>query len=199
MMSAPNFNASELLPAIIQDPDTRIVLMQGYMNKEAFDKTLESKKVWFYSRSKQRLWMKGESSGNTLEFSHYKVDCDADSILVFARPTGPVCHTGAPTCFNEQTTESLAFLSYLTTVIQKRHQDKNESSYVSQLFEKGINKIAQKVGEEATELVIEAKDHNDELFLNEAADLLFHMMILLEEKQYSLADVSKILASRHRS
>ena len=197
-MSIPNFQKHPLIPAIIQDPDTRTVLMQGYMNLEAFEKTLETKKVWFYSRSKERLWMKGETSSNVLEFSHYKIDCDADSILVYARPTGPVCHTGSETCFNERVSDSLMFLSELTEVIKGRHQNPSTESYVSQLFAKGVNKIAQKVGEEAVEVVIEAKDSNDELFLNEAADLVFHLMILLEEKNYSLSDVSEILAGRHR-
>ena len=197
-MSIPNFQKHPLIPAIIQDPDTRTVLMQGYMNLEAFEKTLETKKVWFYSRSKERLWMKGETSSNVLEFSHYKIDCDADSILVYARPTGPVCHTGSETCFNERVLDSLMFLSELTEVIKERHQNPSTESYVSQLFAKGVNKIAQKVGEEAVEVVIEAKDSNDELFLNEAADLVFHLMILLEEKNYSLSDVSEILAGRHR-
>ena len=197
-MSIPNFQKHPLIPAIIQDPDTRTVLMQGYMNLEAFEKTLETKKVWFYSRSKERLWMKGETSSNVLEFSHYKIDCDADSILVYARPSGPVCHTGSETCFNERVSDSLMFLSELTEVIKERHQNPSTESYVSQLFAKGVNKIAQKVGEEAVEVVIEAKDSNDELFLNEAADLVFHLMILLEEKNYSLSDVSEILAGRHR-
>lgn len=197
-MSIPNFQKHPLIPAIIQDPDTRTVLMQGYMNLEAFEKTLETKKVWFYSRSKERLWMKGETSSNVLEFSHYRIDCDADSILVYARPTGPVCHTGSETCFNERVSDSLMFLSELTEVIKGRHQNPSTESYVSQLFAKGVNKIAQKVGEEAVEVVIEAKDSNDELFLNEAADLVFHLMILLEEKNYSLSDVSEILAGRHR-
>ena len=197
-MSIPNFQKHPLIPAIIQDPDTRTVLMQGYMNLEAFEKTLETKKVWFYSRSKECLWMKGETSSNVLEFSHYKIDCDADSILVYARPTGPVCHTGSETCFNERVSDSLMFLSELTEVIKERHQNPSTESYVSQLFAKGVNKIAQKVGEEAVEVVIEAKDSNDELFLNEAADLVFHLMILLEEKNYSLSDVSEILAGRHR-
>ena len=197
-MSIPNFQKHPLIPAIIQDPDTRTVLMQGYMNLEAFEKTLETKKVWFYSRSKECLWMKGETSSNVLEFSHYKIDCDADSILVYARPTGPVCHTGSETCFNERVSDSLMFLSELTEVIKGRHQNPSTESYVSQLFAKGVNKIAQKVGEEAVEVVIEAKDSNDELFLNEAADLVFHLMILLEEKNYSLSDVSEILAGRHR-
>lgn len=197
-MSIPNFQKHPLLPVIIQDPDTRTVLMQGYMNQEAFEKTLETKKVWFYSRSKERLWMKGETSSNVLEFSHYKIDCDADSILVYARPTGPVCHTGSETCFNERVSGSLMFLSELTEIIKERHQNPSTESYVSQLLAKGINKIAQKVGEEAVEVVIEAKDSNDELFLNEAADLVFHLMILLEEKNYSLSDVSEILESRHR-
>ena len=197
-MSIPNFQKHPLIPAIIQDPDTRTVLMQGYMNLEAFEKTLETKKVWFYSRSRERLWMKGETSSNVLEFSHYKIDCDADSILVYARPTGPVCHTGSETCFNERVSDSLMFLSELTEVIKERHQNPSTESYVSQLFAKGVNKIAQKVGEEAVEVVIEAKDSNDELFLNEAADLVFHLMILLEEKNYSLSDVSEILAGRHR-
>ena len=197
-MSTPDFTKHPLLPAIVQDPDTRMVLMQGYMNNEAFEMTLKTKKVWFYSRSKDRLWMKGETSSNTLEFSHYKVDCDADSILIYASPTGPVCHTGKDTCFNENNTDSLYFLSELTQIIRERHLHPSSNSYVSQLFAKGLNKIAQKVGEEAVEVVIESKDNKDDLFLNEAADLVFHLMVLLEAKKFTLSDVTKILVSRHK-
>lgn len=168
------------------------------MNEEAFKKTIDSNKVWFYSRSKQRLWMKGETSDNTLDYVSHEIDCDADSILIQAHPNGPVCHTGSATCFKDENSTGLQFLNTLTSVIQQRHQHPDAKSYVSSLFAKGANKIAQKVGEEAVEVVIEAKDSNDELFLNEAADLLFHYMILLEQKGFTLKDVVKILEGRHQ-
>lgn len=197
-MKTPDFIKNTLIPAIIQDATTRTVLMQGYMNEEAFKKTIDSNKVWFYSRSKQRLWMKGETSDNTLDYVSHEIDCDADSILIQAHPNGPVCHTGSATCFKDENSTGLQFLNTLTSVIQQRHQHPDAKSYVSSLFAKGANKIAQKVGEEAVEVVIEAKDSNDELFLNEAADLLFHYMILLEQKEFTLKDVVKILEGRHQ-
>lgn len=197
-MKTPDFIKNTLIPAIIQDATTRTVLMQGYMNEEAFQKTLDSNKVWFYSRSKQRLWMKGETSNNTLDYVSHEIDCDADSILIQAHPNGPVCHTGSATCFKDENLTGLQFLNTLTGVIQQRRQHPDAKSYVSSLFAKGANKIAQKVGEEAVEVVIEAKDSNDELFLNEAADLLFHYMILLEQKGFTLKDVVKILEGRHQ-
>ena len=197
-MKTPDFIKNTLIPAIIQDATTRTVLMQGYMNEEAFKKTIDSNKVWFYSRSKQRLWMKGETSDNTLDYVSHEIDCDADSILIQAHPNGPVCHTGSATCFKDENSKGLQFLNTLTSVIQQRHQHPDAKSYVSSLFAKGANKIAQKVGEEAVEVVIEAKDSNDELFLNEAADLLFHYMILLEQKGFTLKDVVKILEGRHQ-
>jgi len=197
-MKTPDFEKNNLIPAIIQDATTRSILMQGYMNEEAFQKTLESNKVWFYSRSKQRLWMKGETSENTLDYVSHQIDCDADSILIQAHPNGPVCHTGSATCFKDENSTGLQFLNTLKSIIQQRRQNPDTKSYVSSLFAKGTNKIAQKVGEEAVEVVIEAKDTNDELFLNESADLLFHYMILLEQKGFTLEDVVKILEGRHR-
>jgi len=197
-MKTPDFEKNNLIPAIIQDATTRNILMQGYMNEEAFQKTLESNKVWFYSRSKQRLWMKGETSENTLDYVSHEIDCDADSILIQAHPNGPVCHTGSATCFKDENSTGLQFLNTLKSIIQQRRQNPDAKSYVSSLFAKGTNKIAQKVGEEAVEVVIEAKDTNDELFLNESADLLFHYMILLEQKGFTLEDVVKILEGRHR-
>jgi phosphoribosyl-ATP pyrophosphohydrolase/phosphoribosyl-AMP cyclohydrolase len=195
-----NFGKSSdgLVPAIIQDTDTGKVLMLGYMNQEALDKTKEEGKVVFYSRSKKRLWTKGEESGNFLLVKEMAVDCDQDTLLIKAEPLGPVCHTGADTCWDEKNHRE-DFLVCLEEIIAERRQEGNvEDSYVARLFHKGINKIAQKVGEEAVELVIEAKDHNDPLFLNEAADLLFHYLILLNAKGYNLQDVTKILQERHR-
>ena len=189
-----------LVPAIIQDNSTSKVLMLGYMNDEAFLKTNQSKKVTFFSRSKQRLWTKGEESGNFLELVSIAVDCDNDSLLIKVNPTGPVCHKGTDTCWAEENVSDLGFLSELENVIQKRKENiENENSYVSSLFLKGINKIAQKVGEEAVEVIIEAKDDNDELFLSESADLLFHFMILLQAKNYRLNDVTEILRQRHNA
>ena len=186
-----------LLPVIIQDADTSKVLMLGYMNEEALQKTLAEKKVTFFSRSKNRLWTKGETSENYLHLVDLKVDCDGDTILIFANPQGPTCHTGSDTCFDE-TNEASSFLPYLENVIRDRKENPSDKSYTASLFKKGINKVAQKVGEEAVELIIEAKDDNEDLFLNEAADLLYHYIVLLRAKGYSLADVEKVLEGRHR-
>ncbi|WP_394972053.1 bifunctional phosphoribosyl-AMP cyclohydrolase/phosphoribosyl-ATP diphosphatase HisIE [uncultured Croceitalea sp.] len=191
-------NSDGLIPAIIQDAQTKNVLMLGYMNQKAFDKTQETKRVTFFSRSKQRLWTKGEESGNYLNLVNIKNDCDNDTLLIYVNPTGPTCHTGSDTCWNEENTSSFGFLSALENIIkQRRTSADGEKSYVASLFEKGINKIAQKVGEEAVETVIEAKDNNDELFLNESADLLFHYLILLQAKGFTLNDIVKVLESRH--
>jgi phosphoribosyl-ATP pyrophosphohydrolase/phosphoribosyl-AMP cyclohydrolase len=187
-----------LVPAIVQDFETRQVLMLGYQNKEAFEKTIELKKVTFFSRSKQRLWTKGEKSGNFLELIDHKIDCDNDTILYYVKPHGPTCHKGDDTCWAEQNKEHFGFLSHLeSTIEQRKNNSSAEKSYVASLFEKGINKIAQKVGEEAVETVIEAKDNNEELFLNESADLLFHYLVLLQAKGYTLKDVAKVLKARH--
>ena len=189
-------SADGLVPAIIQDSCTHRVLMLGYMNKEALDRSLKDGKVTFFSRSKQRLWTKGEESGHFLMVEEIKADCDQDTLLVMARPTGPVCHTGADTCF-EETNANENFLIELENTIIDRHQNPRENSYTAGLFAAGINKIAQKVGEEAVELVIEAKDRNEELFLNEGADLLFHYLVLLVAKGYVLEDVIEVLKKRH--
>lgn len=187
-----------LIPAIVQDNETKNVLMLGYMNQEALDKTLETQKVTFFSRSKGRLWTKGEESGNFLELVSIQKDCDEDTLLIKVKPVGPTCHTGADTCWQEHNFQNFGFISQLETIIEDRKINSNsEKSYVASLFEKGINKIAQKVGEEAIEVVIEAKDNNEELFLNESADLLFHYLILLQAKGYTLKDVVKILKSRN--
>ena len=193
----PNFTKSPdgLVPVIIQDNQTNVVLMLGYMNAEAFAKTQKEKRVTFFSRSKKRLWTKGEESGNFLNVDRVLIDCDTDTILIKTNPLGPICHTGADTCFNEKNISS-NFLNTLEQVINDRKKNPTAKSYVSSLFEKGINKIAQKVGEEAVELVIEAKDTNDELFKNEAADLLFHYIILLSAKGNSLNDIIGILKTR---
>ncbi|WP_126246898.1 bifunctional phosphoribosyl-AMP cyclohydrolase/phosphoribosyl-ATP diphosphatase HisIE [Chitinophaga rhizosphaerae] len=195
-----NFSKSPdgLIPAIVQDAITRKVLMLGYMNREALDKTLAGKKVTFFSRSKNRLWTKGEESGNFLHLVSAAVDCDRDTILVKANPVGPVCHTGADTCWNEANEDDGHFLNRLEQVIRDRKENPTEKSYTASLFAKGINKVAQKVGEEAVELVIEAKDDNRDLFLGEAADLLFHYMILLQAKGFTLEDVTSILKERHK-
>ncbi|HEY1040885.1 MAG TPA: bifunctional phosphoribosyl-AMP cyclohydrolase/phosphoribosyl-ATP diphosphatase HisIE [Bacteroidia bacterium] len=188
--------ANGLVPAVVQDVNTNKVLMLGFMNEEAFAKTKQSGKVTFYSRSKQRLWTKGEESGNFLYFKEALIDCDEDTILIKAMPAGPVCHTGADTCFGEK--NESPFIKHLESIINSRKLASQESSYVSSLVKKGINKIAQKVGEEAVELVIEAKDNNDELFLNEAADLFFHYLILLNAKNFSFEDVKSILKKRQK-
>ena len=194
-----NKNKDGLVPAIIQDVATRKVLMLGYMNEAAYNKTLETKLITFYSRSKQRLWTKGEESGNVLNLVNIKVDCDNDTLLVLVNPSGSTCHKGSDTCWNEDNNQNYGFLTELEGIIQNRKEDvSNKESYVTSLFEKGINKIAQKVGEEAVEVVIEAKDNNDDLFLNESADLLFHYLILLKAKGYELNDVTHILQARHQ-
>lgn len=191
-------NGDGLVPAIIQDAVTKNVLMLGYMNEEAYNKTKETKKVTFFSRSKQRLWTKGEESGNFLDLVGIKNDCDSDSLLVSVNPTGPTCHKGSDTCWNEENTSNFGFLSQLESVIKQRRTSSDGSkSYVASLFEKGINKIAQKVGEEAVETVIEAKDDNDDLFLYESADLLFHYLILLQAKGFTLKDIETELLKRH--
>lgn len=186
-----------LLPAIVQDARTGVVLMLGYMSREALERTLEDKKVTFFSRSKNRLWQKGETSGHFLLPTEIKTDCDKDALLVKAIPEGPVCHTGSDTCF-EEVNSGPGFLSYLEQIIRIRKTENTENSYTAALFRKGINKIAQKVGEEAVELVIEAKDDNRELFLNEAADLLFHLLVLLNAKETALSDVIAVLEQRHK-
>ena len=188
--------ADGLAPAIVQDERTGRVLMLGFMNEEALNKTQESGKVTFYSRSKKRLWTKGEESGHFLDLRTIIADCDSDTLLIKAIPHGPVCHTGADTCFNEPNA-SIDFIYLLEEVIEGRRQHAVENSYVSGLSKKGINAIAQKVGEEAVEMIIEAKDSNDDRFLNEAADLLFHYMILLKAKGFALKDVRDVLEKRH--
>ncbi len=181
-----NKNSDGLVPAIIQDNITKNVLMLGYMNQEAFDKTIESNQVTFFSRTKNRLWTKGEESGNFLNVVSVQNDCDQDTLLILVNPVGPTCHKGTDTCWGEKNDPTFGFLSELETVIKSRREAGNsEKSYVASLFEKGINKIAQKVGEEAIEVVIEAKDDNDDLFINESADLLFHYLILLQAKGFT--------------
>ena len=188
-----------LIPAIIQDSETKNVLMMGYMNEESIQKTIETQKVTFFSRSKQRLWTKGEESGNFLNLVDIKNDCDGDTLLIQAKPVGPTCHTGAHTCWQEENKENFGFLSNLENTIKIRRENADsEKSYVASLFEKGINKIAQKVGEEAVEVVIEAKDDNDDLFLSESADLLFHYLILLQAKGFQLNDVVDVLKKRQK-
>jgi phosphoribosyl-ATP pyrophosphohydrolase/phosphoribosyl-AMP cyclohydrolase len=192
-------NSHGLIPAIIQDSETKNVLMLGYMNEESLQKTIETQKVTFFSRSKQRLWTKGEESGNFLELVNIKNDCDGDTLLIQAKPVGPTCHTGADTCWQEENKENYGFISSLEkTIATRRENADSEKSYVASLFEKGINKIAQKVGEEAVEVVIEAKDDNDDLFLSESADLLFHYLILLQAKGFQLNDVVNVLKKRQK-
>ncbi len=186
-----------LIPVIVQDAETSKVLMLGYMNAEALAKTQETGKVTFFSRSKNRLWTKGETSGNFLNLVSITADCDQDTLLAKAHPVGPTCHTGADTCFDE-TNEQEHFLYRLESVIQDRKNNPSGQSYTSSLFQGGINKVAQKVGEEAVELVIEAKDDNEALFLNEASDLLYHYLVLLTAKGYQLDDVVAILKERHK-
>ena len=192
------YNSEGLIPAIIQNVNTKTVLMLGYMNAESLEQTLKTKNVTFYSRSKQRLWMKGEESGNVLNLVSLSNDCDNDTLLVKVNPQGPICHKGTDTCWNETNTQDFGFLSELETVIENRKNKATEdTSYVASLFKEGINKIAQKVGEEAVEVIIEAKDSNDELFLSESADLLFHYLILLQAKGFKLNDIVDVLKSRH--
>jgi phosphoribosyl-AMP cyclohydrolase / phosphoribosyl-ATP pyrophosphohydrolase len=198
MNSKPDFSkyADGLVPAIIQDANTGVVLMLGFINQEALDKTNETKLVTFYSRTKQRLWTKGEESKNYLHLVDIKIDCDNDTLLIKANPAGPVCHTGSDTCFNEKNTDH-NFLAELENIIADRKENPNENSYTSSLFKKGINAVAQKVGEEAVELIIEAKDNDADRFKNEAADLLFHYLVLLQAKGFKLDDIITVLRERH--
>ena len=194
-----NKNADGLVPAIIQDATSKNVLMLGFMNQEALEITQNTKKVTFFSRSKNRLWTKGEESGNFLNLVDLKLDCDNDTLLIFVKPEGPTCHTGSDTCWNDSNKVSYGFISILENIISNRIEQADAStSYVASLFNKGINKVAQKVGEEAVELVIEAKDNNDTLFLNESADLLFHYLLLLQAKGFKLNDVVENLKARER-
>ncbi len=186
-----------LIPAIVQDAETKSVLMLGFMNADAIEATKTSGRVTFFSRSKQRLWAKGETSGNYLKLLSIQTDCDEDTLLIKASPDGPVCHSGSDTCFNEQNkSRRLEFLNELEVVIEERRTNPANDSYVSKLFAKGLNKIAQKVGEEAVETVIAAKDDDAEAFKNEAADLLFHLLILLRVKNTSIEEVSNVLKNR---
>ena len=194
-----NKNAEGLVPAIIQDATSKNVLMLGFMNQEALEITQNTKKVTFFSRTKNRLWTKGEESGNFLNLVDLKLDCDNDTLLIFVNPVGPTCHTGSDTCWNDSNLTSYGFISKLEETIENRIENADASnSYVASLFKKGINKIAQKVGEEAVEVIIEAKDDNDDLFLNESADLLFHYLLLLQAKGFKLNDVVEILKAREK-
>ncbi len=194
-----NKNNDGLVPAIIQDANTKNVLMLGYMNEEAFFKTQETKLVTFFSRTKKRLWTKGEESGNVLHLVDLKLDCDNDTLLISVTPNGPTCHKGSETCWNEENTQNYGFFSSLENVIAARVANKDtEKSYVASLFAKGINKVAQKVGEEAVEMVIEAMDSNDEMFLYESADLLFHYLMLLQAKGFTLKDIEVELKNRQK-
>lgn len=186
-----------LIPAIIQDSITGKVLMLGYMNAEAYEKTMTDKIVTFFSRSKQRLWTKGETSNNFLHVKNVLIDCDGDTILIYASPDGPTCHTGDDTCFQEINEDKVFFINHLRAVIKDRKLNPSDKSYTTELFKKGVNKVAQKVGEEAVELVIEAKDDNKELFLGEAADLFYHYLVLLEQKNYTFDEVLDVLIKRH--
>ena len=188
--------ANGLVPVVIQDNNTLQVLMVGYMNEESFNKTTKENIVTFFSRSKNRLWTKGETSGNYLNVKEINTDCDSDSILIKVEPTGPVCHTGSTSCFGDETAKG--FIYELEQVIDQRIKNNSEESYTNRLFKKGINKVAQKVGEEAVELVIEAKDNNIDLFKNEAADLLYHLLILLKTKGVNLENIEEVLKKRHR-
>ena len=191
-------NKDGLIPVIIQDNISKTVLMLGYMNDEAIRKTKKTGNVTFYSRTKKRLWTKGEESGNFLRLVNMKVDCDNDTILIYVKPEGPTCHLGTDSCWGEKNLSKFGYLSQLEEIIAERKRDDKKKSYVASLFREGINKIAQKVGEEATETIIEAKDENKQLFLNESADLLFHYLILLQAKGFRLSDVEKVLLTRKR-
>ncbi|MBS1490431.1 MAG: bifunctional phosphoribosyl-AMP cyclohydrolase/phosphoribosyl-ATP diphosphatase HisIE [Bacteroidetes bacterium] len=196
-VSELNFNKlGGLIPCVIQDSVTNVVLMLGFMNNEALQKTLAEKKITFFSRSKQRLWTKGETTGNFLHLVSIMPDCDNDTLLIKVRPQGAVCHTGSDTCFREKNNSDA--LHFLEQIIQERKQKPKEGSYTNRLLNSGINKVAQKVGEEAVELVIEAKDNNRELFLNEAADLMYHFLVLLAAKGHSLSEVEQLLRQRHQ-
>ena len=199
MTQQPNIDFSKLdglVPCVVQDANTKVVLMVGFMNQEAFEKTVLEKRVTFYSRSKKRLWTKGETSGNFLGVVEIKPDCDNDTLLIKVNPTGPVCHTGADTCFNED--NNAWTLEALQQLILDRKANPVAGSYTNKLIDSGINKVAQKVGEEAVELIIEAKDSNRDLFLGEAADLMYHYLVLLAAKDYTLSDVLKVLQNRHQ-
>lgn len=191
-------NKDGLIPVIIQDSISKTVLMLGYMNDEAIRKTKKTGNVTFYSRTKKRLWTKGEESGNFLRLVNMKVDCDNDTILIYVKPEGPTCHLGTDSCWGEKNLSKFGYLSQLEEIIAERKKEDKKNSYVASLFREGINKIAQKVGEEATETIIEAKDENNRLFLNESADLLFHYLILLQAKGFRLSDVEKVLLTRKR-
>ena len=194
-----NKNNDGLVPAIIQDATTKNVLMLGYMNEEAFAKTQETKLVTFFSRTKKRLWTKGEESGNTLNLVDIKLDCDNDTLLIQVNPNGPTCHKGSDTCWADTNIENFGFISKLEDTIERRVKSgDSEKSYVASLFASGINKVAQKVGEEAVEVVIEAMDNNDDLFLSESADLLFHYLMLLQAKGFKLNDIVNVLKGREK-
>ncbi len=194
-----NKNNDGLVPAIIQDATTKNVLMLGYMNEEAFNKTKETKLVTFFSRTKKRLWTKGEESGNTLNLVDIKLDCDNDTLLIQVNPNGPTCHKGSDTCWADTNIENFGFISKLEDTIERRVKSgDSEKSYVASLFASGINKVAQKVGEEAVEVVIEAMDNNDDLFLSESADLLFHYLMLLQAKGFKLNDIVNVLKGREK-
>ena len=193
-----NFDKNNgLVPAIIQDAETKQVLMMGYMNEESLQKTIDTKLVTFYSRSRKQLWTKGETSGNYLNLVSIEPDCDQDTLLVQVHPSGPVCHLGTDTCWGKENKLQCGFLTQLEGIIANRIENPSEASYTSRLVRKGINKVAQKVGEEAVEVVIEAKDDNDDLFLNESADLLYHYLILLQAKGFRFEDVLKVLEGRN--
>lgn len=187
-----------LIPAIVQDSNTNKVLMLGFMNEEAYETTKETGKVTFFSRTKNRIWMKGETSGNTLQVDSIMVDCDNDTLLIKATPAGPVCHTGADTCFGEKNIEEIMFLKYLQNFIERRRQEMPEGSYTTSLFQKGVNRMAQKVGEEAVETVIEATNGTEDGFIYEASDLLYHLIVLLTSKGLRLEDLAKELKKRHK-
>ena len=197
MSLQPDFSKG-LVPAIIQDANTLKVLMLGYMNEEAYTKTLAENRVTFFSRSKNRLWTKGETSENYLDVISIAVDCDQDTLLIQAKPTGPTCHTGSDTCFNESNADNAAWLDHLKHIIRSRKNASADTSYTASLFQKGTHKVAQKVGEEAVELVIEALMNNDELFKGEAADLIFHLLVLLEDRGIGLEEIVKTLQARHQ-
>jgi phosphoribosyl-ATP pyrophosphohydrolase/phosphoribosyl-AMP cyclohydrolase len=197
MSLQPDFSKG-LIPAVIQDAQTRKVLMLGYMNEEAYAKTQAEKRVTFFSRSKNRLWTKGETSENYLDVVSLAVDCDQDTILIQVNPAGPTCHTGSDTCFNESNADNSAWLDHLKHIIRSRKNASADTSYTASLFQKGTHKVAQKVGEEAVELVIEAMMDNDELFKGEAADLIFHLLVLLEDRGIGLEEIVKTLQARHQ-
>jgi len=187
-----------LVPAIIQDAETAKVLMLGYMNQEAYDKTIKTGLVTFYSRTRQRLWTKGEESGNFLDVVSIKEDCDQDTLLIQVHPRGPVCHTGTDTCWGEVNSEPVMFLKELQQFIQKRHEEMPEGSYTTSLFQSGINKMAQKVGEEAVETIIEATNGTNERLIYEGSDLLYHLIVMLTAKGLSIEDLARELEERHK-